>query len=323
MLVKKELKEGQMKRLGETVGRRLCVNVPRCILIWILLLSALTQVRGQFLQITNIDPKDIKVGMYQIKDRYYSTNLTLQGNGFNSVNEIKFSIINTTYSKKYPDIIWEKGDKNWQEKVEIIGDIKMIIKLRVLSKEDEPGIYKWNIQLIGKNNQNASIEFTVRYIKHGIDKWLLDKIDELAGKYYNENWEISLNQYKAWIATITLEGSDGGYAAHSGAKNDDYFIHKDCKNFGFSTGIGPFQLDSIAIGNDDNVLNWTTLEKLGYSSYYKEICKNVVEFVLKFHKILFKDNVNLEYFAEKLKSIWYVLRIVKEVWERCTGERLG
>jgi hypothetical protein len=185
MLVKKELKEGQMKGLGETVGRRLCVNVPRCILIWILLLSALTQVRGQFLQITNIDPKDIKIGMYQfqlIKDRYYSTNLTLQGNGFNSVNEIKFSIINTTYSKKYPDIIWEKGDKNWQEKVEIISDIKMIIKLRVLSKEDEPGIYKWNIQLIGKNNQNASIEFIVRYIKHGIDKWLLDKIDELAGK---------------------------------------------------------------------------------------------------------------------------------------------
>jgi hypothetical protein len=169
------------------------------------------------------------------------------------------------------------------------------------------------------NNQSAETSFTVRYIKHGIDKWLLDRIDELAGTYYDGNWQITINQYKAWIATITLEGSDGGYAAHSGAKNYDYFIHKDCKNFGFSTGIGPFQLDSIAIGND-NVLNWTTLEKLGYSSYYKEICKNVVEFVLKFHKILFKDNVNLEYFAEKLESIWYVLRKVKEVWERCTGE---
>jgi len=126
----------------------------------------------------------------------------------------------------------------------------MIIKPIVLSQKDNDGIFKWTVKLIGNNNQSAETSFTVRYIKHGIDKWLLDRIDELAGTYYDGNWQITINQYKAWIATITLEGSDGGYAAHSGAKNYDYFIHKDCKNFGFSTGIGPFQLDSIAIGND-------------------------------------------------------------------------
>jgi hypothetical protein len=169
----------------------------------------------------------------------------------------------------------------------------MIIKPIVLSQKDNDGIFKWTVKLIGNNNQSAETSFTVRYIKHGIDKWLLDRIDELAGTYYDENWQITINQYKAWIATITLEGSDGGYAAHSRDKNSDYFIHKDNSKFGFSAGIGPFQLDCIQVpAYDIDILSWTTLKKLGYDKDYRKICKEPVEVVMKWHKLKFSGKCN-------------------------------
>ena len=49
-----------------------------------------------------------------------------------------------------------------------------------------------------------------------IDNELLYLIDRYASKYYNDTWDLTLNQYKAWIATIAWgEGGRGGYTAHS------------------------------------------------------------------------------------------------------------
>jgi hypothetical protein len=221
MLMKKEQKKVQMKRVGEAVRRWLCASVSMYILIWMILFSALTQVKGQSsntLKITSITPNDIKVGMYQVIENggYYSVELKLTGSGFKSIGQIKFSFKNTTYGTTETPITWSKGDENWKIKVNIKDDNEMIIKPIVLSQKDNDGIFKWTLKLIGNNNQSAETSFTVRYIKHGIDKWLLDRIDELAETYYNKNWQIiTINQYKAWIATITIEGADGGYAAHS------------------------------------------------------------------------------------------------------------
>jgi hypothetical protein len=70
MLMKKEQKKVQMKRVGEAVRRWLCASVSMYILIWMILFSALTQVKGQSsntLKITSITPNDIKVGMYQLR----------------------------------------------------------------------------------------------------------------------------------------------------------------------------------------------------------------------------------------------------------------
>jgi hypothetical protein len=109
------------------------------ILIWMILFSALTQVKGQSsntLKITSITPNDIKVGMYQVIEngRYYSVELKLTGNGFESVNQIKFSFKNTTYGTTETSITWKKDDENWKNKVNI-NDNKMIIKPIVLSKK--------------------------------------------------------------------------------------------------------------------------------------------------------------------------------------------
>jgi len=88
----------------------------------------------------------------------------------------------------------------------------------------------------------------------GVDVELVNMIEELAPDYYDESWNVSLSQYKAWIATITLrESGRGRYAAHSQyggswskdrGLTGDRFDHNEVGNeFRFSTGIGAFQLD--------------------------------------------------------------------------------
>ena len=71
-------------------------------------------------------------------------------------------------------------------------------------------------------------------------------IDSNAPDFYNPSWDISLEQFKSWVALIANhEGGSGGFAAHSqGALGSDIFYHSNAgSSFRFSTGIGPFQLD--------------------------------------------------------------------------------
>jgi len=105
--------------------------------------------------------------------------------------------------------------------------------------------------------------YTILTITAKIDQHLLDLIDQYAAdpNYYRPTWNMNIDQYKAWIATIAWgEGLNGGYGAHSRwAPDVDVFAHKDYSSFAFSTGIGPFQLDR---GGYDGWDNWTTIKKL-------------------------------------------------------------
>ena len=95
-----------------------------------------------------------------------------------------------------------------------------------------------------------------------VDQKLLDLIDQYAPQYYNTGWHLSLDQFKAWVATIAkAEGGIGAYTAHSqGAPGSDRFEHIDSPTtFRFATGLGPFQLDR---GSTENWGTWKTIDKL-------------------------------------------------------------
>jgi hypothetical protein len=115
-------------------------------------------------------------------------------------------------------------------------------------------------------------------ITQKIDTELLYLIDQYAGQeqYYNSAWDISIDQYKAWVATIAWAEGSGRYAAHSqyGSSKEnitgDRFDHVAAGDaFRFSTGIGPFQLDPI-------VSTWPTIYKLN--------AKKALLFVLAWHR---------------------------------------
>jgi len=100
-----------------------------------------------------------------------------------------------------------------------------------------------------------------------IDAELLDLIDQNASSYFNPAWNLNINQFKAWIATIAwAEGGHGGYGAHSGGTvGTDMFYHIVYPNvvggpFKFSTGVGPFQLDRGQ--PPENWQNLPTIDKL-------------------------------------------------------------
>jgi hypothetical protein len=104
--------------------------------------------------------------------------------------------------------------------------------------------------------------FTSSEVYAQIDEGLKRMIDERADSYFNPNWNISLSQYKAWIALISLMEVDGlGYGAHSGfSLGSDVFYHKSKgSSFRFSTGIGAFQLDN---GGYDRWEKWPTIDKM-------------------------------------------------------------
>jgi hypothetical protein len=71
-----------------------------------------------------------------------------------------------------------------------------------------------------------------------------------------------------------------------------------------------------------DILSWTTLKKLGYDKDYRNICKEPVEVVMKWHKLKFsKQNATLSDFS--IESLWNKVKgkdNAKKAWERCTGE---
>jgi len=148
-----------------------------------------------------------------------------------------------------------------------------------------------------------------------IDGQLLNLIDQYADKYYNPEWNLTLDQYKAWIATIAWgEGRMGGYTAHSQAGryqkaelDGDRFDHIEVgDNFIFSTGIGPFQLDRLG-----ETKFWPTIKKLNP--------KEALLYVLDWHYKNKGGGANLTDFSNN--SPWLAVRpgSVEKRWKQVTG----
>ena len=177
-----------------------------------------------------------------------------------------------------------------------------------------------NIEQI-PSNQSFTV-FATLPPEWGIDKDLVDLINLYSPLYYNDFWNISLSQYKSWIALITLrETGLGRYAAHSqygcGYEGDKFNHVNAGEDFPFSTGIGTFQLDRG--GNQGNANeNWgilPTIEKLD-----PEL--SLIS-ALRWHQDRFIwVDVNLADFSEY--SAWYAVQPANEenfalTWKDITG----
>jgi hypothetical protein len=178
-----------------------------------------------------------------------------------------------------------------------------------------PGSYPLTVTGISgalTRNVDITVEITtVPQVTAAIDTLLLNLIDQYANSYFDPAWDITIDQYKAWIATIAWgEGGKGGYVAHSHwAPGSDVFNHRVVgSNFRFSTGIGSFQLDN---GGYDNWQYWPTIRKLNP--------EEAVKSTLKWHYRTFGADVNLKYFADN--SVWNAVKGGNAAgqWEAVTG----
>jgi len=160
-----------------------------------------------------------------------------------------------------------------------------------------------------------------------IDQHLLDLIDQYAPTYYRSTWNMNIEEFKAWIATIAWgEGAKGGYGAHSqGNLHVDLFTHKDYPSFTFSTGIGPFQLDR---GGQDGWGTWPTIRKLDPA---QAVCS-----IMNQHYWQFKEDsgATLQTFADAClwlsvnpsqggnpSSLWYA--VTGTTWSQYSGGNIS
>ncbi|HUT94089.1 MAG TPA: NBR1-Ig-like domain-containing protein, partial [Thermoguttaceae bacterium] len=145
-----------------------------------------------------------------------------------------------------------------------------------------------------------------------IDIGLLDLIDQYATTYYNSAWNLNVEQFKAWIATIArAEGGLGGYGAHSqygGGVNGDAFTHTENPLFRFSTGIGPFQLDR---GGEDAWGYWSTIDKLDPVK--------AVQTTMKQHQVQFTAGSTLANFSASSRWVGVWPDKVADQWAAVTG----
>ncbi|MEM2250395.1 MAG: CARDB domain-containing protein, partial [Candidatus Bathyarchaeia archaeon] len=163
-----------------------------------------------------------------------------------------------------------------------------------------------------ETNDRINTPLKVIVIEAAIDAKLLELIDKYATRFYKKEWNVTLNQFKLWIATIAWgEAGLGGYGAHSQGNpsyNGDVFYHKDVdKSFRFSTGIGYFQLDRGGLQWD----NWPTIEKLNP--------EKAVESVMKWHYNKFGKKATLDDFSKE--SAWNAVKPgkVETRWRQVTG----
>lgn len=148
-------------------------------------------------------------------------------------------------------------------------------------------------------------------ITAAVDGLILDLIDQKASLYFNPSWNLNINQFKAWLATIAwAEGGLGGYGAHSqygGGYNGDAFNHIVVgQNFRFSTGIGPFQLDRYS---SENWHLWSTEQKLNPQL--------AVESAARWHLDNCGSGSTLSNFANN--SPWLAVRTPSSYWSVVTG----
>ncbi|MBA7516187.1 hypothetical protein ES705_08233 [subsurface metagenome] len=159
-----------------------------------------------------------------------------------------------------------------------------------------PGNYTVTCEVSDGNesdSKSVNIEVTAIVCNSFIPRYLLDLIDTYANSYYNSAWRLTLDQYKAWIATIAWsEGKKGGFTAHSQYSTDSYphiYLHD---SFKFARGIGPFQLDQHG-------WDWPTIEKLNPEKALLD--------VLKTHKNNYGSGSFLQNFSNNSdwrKGVW-------------------
>lgn len=145
-----------------------------------------------------------------------------------------------------------------------------------------------------------------------LNSWLLDLIDQHAYSYFNSSWNLNLNQFKAWLATIAwAEGGLGGYGAHSqGAPGSDLFYHIVAgSSFRFSTGIGPFQMDRRDSFPPYDWGLWKTIDKLDP--------QRTVPNVARWHRDNRPAGSRLSDFAAN--SPWVAVRTPSTHWTAVTG----
>lgn len=159
-----------------------------------------------------------------------------------------------------------------------------------------------------------------------IDQELLNLIDQYAEGYYNDTWNLTLNQYKAWIVTIAWsEGGSGGYTAHSrfgsskvSLKGDRFnHINKSAAkiyNFSFSTGIGPFQIDR---GGPFGWSTRPTIEKLNSTKSLLEVLTWHYNYTIQG----FGKGTNLCDFQKQASEVWYGVESAEVGirWNQVTG----
>jgi len=229
----------------------------------------------------------------------------------------------------YADLSWSGGDPDAGDTVTYdvyfgITSPPPLVSNDQLADTYDPGTLSYNTKyywkIVATDNHGSSSEgpvwdFTTEsapQVTAAIDELLLNLIDQHANSYFNPAWDITIDQYKAWIATIASgEGGKGGYVAHSqGLLGSDVFNHRVVgSNFRFSTGIGPFQLDRG--GGPDNWHYWPTIKKLNP--------EEAVKSVLGWHYHTFGAGVNLKYFADN--SVWFAVKggNAANHWEAVTG----
>ena len=137
----------------------------------------------------------------------------------------------------------------------------------------------WSVQIVNSGSDPSNtfnfkvVAPTVSGISGRAGTMVLDLLDQLAPQYYRPTWNITLEQFKAWVATIAhAEGGPGHYVAHSqgapgwiadnGNIRGDRFAHIANSAFRFSTGLGPFQLDNGGGGGGQNWTRLKTIDKL-------------------------------------------------------------
>jgi hypothetical protein len=151
-------------------------------------------------------------------------------------------------------------------------------------------------------------------INAAVDGYLLDLIDKHANSFYNPKWDITLNQYKAWIAAIAWgAGGKGGYSAHSQTNpsyRGDIFYHVNAgTSFTFSTGLGYFQLDRE--GGEEGWDRWPSIDKLNPE-------KSLIS-VLRWHYGNFRAGATLKDFVGF--SLWSSIQSeqIAGIWQQVTG----
>ena len=162
-------------------------------------------------------------------------------------------------------------------------------------------------------------------IQWGLDHALVSLIEQHAPDYYNAGWNISLSQFQAWIALISLrEAGFGRYTAHSqygGGYDGDRFNHVDVGNaFRFSTGIGSFQLDR---GGDQGYASedWSTMPTM-----VKLDPQHSLLSVLRWHRDRFGAGATLADLSGS--SAWLAVQDNREsefasTWYQITGSSWG